>query len=368
MKEPLARGVARPPAGAKPEEKSRLILALSRPRKSPPAEARKWLPGVLRSLRKEDPKTSLRLASDLAAGELNAFGESALALLVDSIDAREALTLSAAGGHLLYGVLARRPALGADVEFWRTLQHANEGIVDAILSARPPKPLLRRIVAAMLEAGEDARGARLVDLSPDAALGAALDWLAEGPKPADRLGPHWQRRLERHPEALLDWLSRRTDAPLETIAAAARSLDPDSRFAREVPLEVWNAISARVSREPSENFLSLRAFLLATALGLDSSRALGLMEQNVPAVHTALAGQRLDASSWGMLERRLPPIDSWWAWDRCERLRRGAIRMLARNGGSLANLLRDAEAKTIQYLTKSCLATAEGRELLHRAI
>ncbi len=58
----------------------------------------------------------------------------------------------------------------------------------------------------------------------------------------------------------------------------------------------------------------------------------------------------------------------WWSWDRCERLRRGAVDFLARNNGSLKSILRDADVETIRFIAKSCLATGEGRQLLNRIL
>lgn len=345
------------------------VVELARRRDAPPDPAARAASGALRSLLKKNPEEALRLASDLAQGELNEFGESALAGLVDGIEPRAALAAFPASRSLVYGMVRRRPSLAASADFWRLARAFSDELIDAIVGARPTKPLLARIIVATLEAEEDARSTRLLELSPETALRAALDWLASKPGLAAELGSGWSRHLERHSALVFDWIADRPDAPLAAVDRMVRNLEPDSKHAREVSLETWMKLSRRLEKDAEpRQFLPLRAFLLSAALDLDAPNAIPLLEQTVPAVHVALAEDRLDSASWGKLEKHLPSIGAWWAWDRCERLRRGAISMLARNGGSLTNLLRDAEAKTIQYITKSCLASAEGRELLHRVI
>jgi hypothetical protein len=85
-------------------------------------------------------------------------------------------------------------------------------------------------------------------------------------------------------------------------------------------------------------------------------------------VHSALAKGRLPAADWDLLSAQLPSAQSWWTWDRCERLRRGTIAHLAASGADLRPIFSLADAQTIAFLTKSCLMTPAGRALLARSI
>jgi hypothetical protein len=107
---------------------------------------------------------------------------------------------------------------------------------------------------------------------------------------------------------------------------------------------------------------------LAVAFTLDRPETLPLIEENLLPVHEALATQSLDEESWDLLKSHLPPRNPGRAWDRCERLRLRAIASAAKNGGTLAGLLRKADALTVQWFVDSCLATRRGGELMRRNV
>ena len=114
----------------------------------------------------------------------------------------------------------------------------------------------------------------------------------------------------------------------------------------------------------SSSALGWRARRLAEALGRGGIKDLSILYSEFLPVHQGLAEGVLDAASWQLLERRLPAIGWWRGWDRCERLRRAAIAVLARHRGCVGRLLREADARTVQYMVKSCLASSEGSALL----
>ena len=111
-----------------------------------------------------------------------------------------------------------------------------------------------------------------------------------------------------------------------------------------------------------------RALRVADALARGDAQSLPALVEHFWHVHRALAEGGLDPASWQALDPRLPSVGWWRAWDRCERLRRAAISLLARHGGCIGGLLRGADARTVQYMVKSCLASAEGSALLQSLI
>lgn len=85
-------------------------------------------------------------------------------------------------------------------------------------------------------------------------------------------------------------------------------------------------------------------------------------------VHAALAHGRLEERDWELLDANLPVAQRWWSWDRCERLRRGTVEYLYATGGDFKDVFATADARTISFITKSCLLTPHGRAVLARSI
>jgi hypothetical protein len=114
--------------------------------------------------------------------------------------------------------------------------------------------------------------------------------------------------------------------------------------------------------------LSERAALLRKAFAQDSAAAVPVVIEHFSAVHTAVAKGKLPEEDWIELLPVLPSIGFFSDWDRCERLRRAAIYMLARRGGCIGKLMREMSAREIQFMVKSCLSTGTGQRLLQQLI
>ncbi|MDP3543526.1 MAG: hypothetical protein Q8T11_13735 [Elusimicrobiota bacterium] len=349
--------------------KSSILLTLGRIRETLPVPLEKYIPAIVKSLRKDNAQASLHLASDLASGELNGFGEAVLAEIIDTAQPTEIDSLLPNNRQLLYGMVRRRPMLAASTEIWLALKSAHGELIDAVVASRPSEATLRGIMSAMIDANVDSRSVRIIDIAPAVAVDAVLNRLCLSGKSVETMSSAWRRALEYHPDATLGWLNRHADAPLASVAGALLHVDSNSRAVSALSAEMWLGISARVSNEAgSSGFLSLRAFLVSVAFDSNSPEVIPLVEQNFLALHAALAEDRLDPHSWDTLERHLPMVRKWWSWDRCERLRRGVVEFLARNSGSLKSILRDADVRTIRFIAESCRATDEGRQLLNRVL
>lgn len=349
--------------------KASILLTLGRISESLPDGLEKTVPQIVESLRKEGDQESIQLAAALASGELNGFGEAVLAGIIDTAQPTEIVSVLPNNRQLLYGMVRRRPSLAGSAELWRSLKSTHGELIDAVVASNPDETTLREIISAMIDANVDSRSARLVDLAPAVTIDAVLDSFSNDGRSWEDLGPAWRRALEQHPEASLDWLRRHRDAPLIAIASAIAHLDPNAKASPDYLPEIWIDINRRLIKEAgNQNFLGLRAFLVSLVFNVDSPKLLPLLEQNFLLLHSALADDRLDSRSWDLLERHLPTAGMWWSWDRCERLRRGAIKLLVRNNGSLTAILRDADVRTIQFIAKSCRATEGGRKLLNRTL
>ncbi len=106
------------------------------------------------------------------------------------------------------------------------------------------------------------------------------------------------------------------------------------------------------------------ASYLCLAFTLDRKEALPILQANFPVVHRALSDGSLPLEAWRKLERHLPWPEWRRTWDRCERLRRRAVEMAARAGGTLEDVTFEADDETIQRVVLTCLATETGTRLL----
>ncbi|MBI3288744.1 MAG: hypothetical protein HYZ74_04420 [Elusimicrobia bacterium] len=157
------------------------------------------------------------------------------------------------------------------------------------------------------------------------------------------------------------------DAPLEDLCSAISPLTPLELIAHEPCPKAWVKASARLNQAPSNAHILARSQLVTLAFAFDRCEALPLLEHNVASVHAALARNAPELQNWDTLNQHLPAMDWWRSWDRCEKLRRRVVSMTALRGGTLTAMLKDADAKTIHYFVKTCLATKRGTELLVRS-
>jgi hypothetical protein len=83
----------------------------------------------------------------------------------------------------------------------------------------------------------------------------------------------------------------------------------------------YDASSGMKGELTAEEDTRLSAFLLARALGRQSSDPAALMRLSLWKVHGALAAGVMPADGWRMLRNELPFVMPWQEWDRCWRVR-----------------------------------------------
>ncbi len=349
--------------GSPGEFRLEVILRIARAREHGASSLEASAVAVVDALAAAEPDIEPKLADALCAAELNSFGRALLDEVVDRLGRPKILTLRHRG-RLIYGMVRRRPEVAASAEFWRSSTGVHDDIVDALAAAKPPETLLRAVLTAMIASGTGAKCGRLLEYPSRAAIWAALDWMAEGARAPEELGIEWRRHLASSAELVVEWLIAHPEAPLETVSAAVRYLDASAEAVSHT--ELWTALDRRVSKTSRFELIPLRAFLLSRAFIEDAAVSLELIENGFLAVHSAICDGTVDAVSWDALERHLPTVESWLGWDRAERLRRGIILLLSRHRGSLAKVIRGADASTVQLITKSCRESNEGTLLLQR--
>lgn len=348
--------------GVNEASREQLILSLARMKMTPQLE--KMAPRAAELLTTEDQTRPLHLAAELATENLNEFGEAVLVAIIDSSNPEQVLRSIPNSRQLLYGMVRRKPEFAADVNLWRAAQSFHGEILDAIIAAQPTADVLQSVVAAMLHAGVEPWSTRFVSLSPDIVIGAILDGLA-----AQReAGSLWRRGLENYPSALMAWAKTHPDAPLWLLESVSQLIWIDAASNSAVPTDLWKTVSQRLNSEAqATDFLPLRSFILTSAFTDRSLKAVPLIEENFLPIHQALARGRLDSRSWDLIAQCLPSFSMFWD-DRCERLRRGVIKLLANTGGSLATILKKADEETMGHVAKSCAASNEGLSLLSHSL
>jgi hypothetical protein len=129
----------------------------------------------------------------------------------------------------------------------------------------------------------------------------------------------------------LAWGDAYTMRPLndaQLFILASSNVEP-SRLIELVPeLATWLQALAALPAEP------LRIFALAIffACGNEFTDGWKLFRKSFDVVHRAVAAKSIPSDCWWLIKSRLPSLAVWEKWDKCERLRRGAVDSILRRG------------------------------------
>jgi hypothetical protein len=221
-------------------------------------------------------------------------------------------------------VLPRRFDIVLESDFWR-LERIDEAA--AFLAASESSERIGAVLTAMIDSEAN-------DLAPKAlrqfgtgpvfrSVAAYLD--RRGSEEVSGSERAWLSSAVIDTAAVAEALSSRSVAMWTTLVAIARVTDPDS-IPNEFGEDPWLTAAGVASGELSEQGrLYLFAYLLARALGQRSRNQAELISLTFDDVYVAASESRLPVEAWMLLESRLPSSRLWFEWDRCQRLRIGAV-------------------------------------------
>lgn len=116
------------------------------------------------------------------------------------------------------------------------------------------------------------------------------------------------------------------DAQLFILASS--NVEP-SRLVELVPeLATWLQALTALPAEPQRIF----ALAIFFACGDEFTEGWKLFRKSFDVVHRAVAAKSIASDWWWLIKSRLPSLAVWEKWDRCERLRRGAVDSILRRG------------------------------------
>jgi hypothetical protein len=116
------------------------------------------------------------------------------------------------------------------------------------------------------------------------------------------------------------------DAQLFILASS--NVEP-SRLVELVPeLATWLKALAALPAEPQRIF----ALAIFFACGNEFTDGWKLFRKSFDVVHQAVAAKSIASEWWWLIKSRLPSLAVWEKWDKCERLRRGAVDSIIRRG------------------------------------
>lgn len=275
------------------------------------------------ALARADALSSCQVLLAILAGGPQALGMELLRGLAAGVtDAflQEALVATRSGTALLVG---ERPGLAAEVDSWDVSGELQHVLAEIVCERRAETaPLISGIVRAALEGGAIPAAIRLVASFGQAAAFAALDWYDSGERGA--LADVFARFLGELPDALLHWLESRTTVRPRTFLLVTNTLSPEDPIVQASLPTIRRYVPA-VGSLPEAEFLAAMTWTFRLSLSAPGEDAGELAAASFDTVHRAAAWGLLEGLSWETLERLLPEVPWWKAWDRCERLR-NAIR------------------------------------------
>jgi len=226
--------------------------------------------------------------------------------------------------ELQRNVLARRFDIVLERDFWR-LERIDE--VAAFRAASESSERMGAALTAMIDSEVNDLALKAVQHFGTGpvfrSVAAYLD--RRGSEEVFGSGRAWLSSAVIDTAAVADALSSRSIAAWATLVAIARVTDPDS-IPNEFGDDPWLTAAGAASGELSEQGrVYLSAYLLARALGQRSRNQAELISLTFDDVYVAASESRLPAEAWRLLESRLPSSRLWFEWDRCQRLRIGAV-------------------------------------------
>jgi hypothetical protein len=136
----------------------------------------------------------------------------------------------------------------------------------------------------------------------------------------DRTEP-WLQMLRNRTQDLVEALRSRELKFAPAISRLTHSVDPADVTCDDRGDPWYDALSGMKGDLMAEEDTRLSAFVLARALGTQSSDPAALMRLSLWKVHGALAAGGMPSDGWRMLRNELPFVLPWQEWDRCWRVR-----------------------------------------------
>jgi hypothetical protein len=109
---------------------------------------------------------------------------------------------------------------------------------------------------------------------------------------------------------------------------ASSSVEPNRLVDLAPELATWMEALAALPAEPQRIF-AVAVFL---ACGDEFTDGWKLFTKSFDVIHRVVGAKSIASDWWWLIKSRLPSLAIWEKWDKCERLRRGAVDSILRRG------------------------------------
>ncbi|WP_150133079.1 hypothetical protein [Acidisarcina polymorpha] len=311
-------------------------------------ESKSSLLSVASLLAKQDPTLALNLLNDvLFRPYKNKVQQDLVHFLLSEIQLLAAEPTRPLETQVLFAIAREQKELISRPGFWLLQRSFDESIELAETLAEDLDDEL--VLAGLLAAGRFDLLVRILRMRGAQGAREALS-LARSLKLND--SSEYQKVLALRGEVLdfaqtLAWGEAYSMRPLneaQLFILASSSVEPHRLVALAPDISIWlNALSALPS-EPQRMF-AIAVFL---ACGEEFAEGWRLLRKSFDVIHQSTGSKTIPSEWWGLVKSRLPTLAVWEKWDKCERLRRGAVDSILRAGLPESMVEQVSQDRTLQ--------------------
>jgi len=257
----------------------------------------------------------------------NPLGEYLIANIADNIDPISAINLADRNETLLQVLLYHKPTLGLENGiWWDKKDDAKRERLNTILSSpKIEQTVIRKIMRLFLDNNEDMLVSEVFKLSEDIAVNVALDWTNDNILNTNNLfQKSWRNQLRTQPEKILKWLSKvkPKELSIRTLSFIVDLLDPSSEVILDHGAKYWvNYCDLGINDNLINDQINISTFLLSVALSSREKEAEVIISKKFLVVYNSARDNKIPYEYWQRISYKLPELQWYQLWDRCERLR-----------------------------------------------
>jgi hypothetical protein len=180
------------------------------------------------------------------------------------------------------------------------------------------------------------------------------------------LNTQWKNAIKRYPKAIVKWLKKSQKINIDKVADLIGLLNPNFSEIVETEIDIWISIASKAKMILNKDKLNnTMSFFLTLAFNNTDPKYAKLFEFSFMDVHNALKYNELEYHYWRILENKLPQVEIWRSWDKCERLRRGFVEIFINNDWPFQAFLQSVPDKeTFTRILEYCNKTYNGRKYI----
>ena len=281
------------------------------------------------------------LMSRLLVGAETPLSEAVVGGLIEAMPADALLAALDAGGHVLGGLVRRRPQIAATLPYWSPPAERQSRAVKSLAAGGDGVGrLMPEIICAALEAGADPVDPNLVDVFGDRSVPIILEWLDGSPERPSRLPFGWKASLRRKSSQMLAWVRDTKAIREETVRFILSDIDIVAVFRDRELVVTLSRFLPTIEAASVEHAAEIASAALKVALNAASPEGANLAAASFDVVYRAAMHSQLPDDAWLKIACDLPQGYWWQEWDRCERLRRSVIEKFRSEQWPAAALVR----------------------------